>query len=161
MRAWLARNPKWVVLTAIILIASAAYCLHKFEDYRGWVYICFSEGRDIGYEKINYYAKDRPREYNCLNCELHPELKLKVDPRIAIKAEPNSLSPLKEKVLQCDCQKRRYWIQACVPIDGYAWENTLSVNGYDWIEVTPGGVDEKLLNYACRNWKEDDRRVGW
>ena len=60
---WLARNSGWVVLTAIMLIASTAYCLRKFKDSRGWEYICSGDYPEKGYEKINYYAKDRPREF--------------------------------------------------------------------------------------------------
>lgn len=154
---WLARNPGWVVLTAIILIVSTAlYCQHKYDDSWSWEAICSSEGQDLGYEKTTYYAKDRPRG-KCFRCALHPELKLKEDPRIVVKAEPNILAPLKEKVLECDCQQRRYWIQAIVEIGHGEWQNL----DFDWKEVTPEGVDERLLNYACRNWKEDDRRVDW
>ena len=131
-------------LTQILLMTLAmfaVYSLSRAQDEPLWRYIGSTTNEKTG-EITIFHARD---------CYRFTDAESAKYPKLAIRQQIGDTAPTKEAVDEYDCKRRASRIRIWLYKDG----TEEKVKNLDWMEVVPGSVGEILLNYACRDRKEE------
>jgi len=117
------------------------YSLSRAQDETLWQYIGSTTNKKTG-EITIFHARD---------CYRFTDAESAKYPKLAIRQQIGDTAPTKEAVDEYDCKRRASRIRIWLYKDG----TEEKVKNLDWMEVVPGSVGEILLNYACRDRKEE------
>jgi len=131
-------------LTQILVMALAVfatYSLSRAQDEPLWQYIGSTTNKETG-EITIFRARD---------CYRFTDAESAKYPKLAIRQQTGDTAPIKEAVDEYDCKRRASRIRIWLYKDGTEKKE----KNPDWMEVVPGSIGEVLLNYACRDRKEE------
>jgi hypothetical protein len=132
------------ILTQILWMALAlfvTYSLSRAQDGPLWQYIGSTTNKKTG-EITIFHARDCYRFTDEESAEY---------PKLAIRQQAGDAAPTKEAVDEYDCKRRASRTRIWLYKDGTEQKE----KNLDWVKVVPGSVGEALLNYACRDRKEE------
>jgi len=115
--------------------------LSRAQDETLWQYIGSTTNKKTG-EITIFHARD---------CYRFTDAESAKYPKLAIRQQIGDTAPTKEAVDEYDCKRRASRIRIWLYKDG----TEEKVKNLDWMEVVPGSIGEVLLNYACRDRKEE------
>jgi len=125
----------------IILTLCLIHSLSRAQDEPLWQYIGSTTNQKTG-EITIFHARD---------CYRFTDAESAKYPKLAIRQQIGDTPPVKEAVDEYDCKRRASRIRIWLYKDGTEKKE----KNPDWMEVVPGSIGEVLLNYACRDRKEE------
>ena len=125
----------------LVLTLCLIHSLSRAQDEPLWQYIGSTTNQKTG-EITIFHARD---------CYRFTDAESAKYPKLAIRQQTGDTPPIKEAVDEYDCKRRASRIRIWLYKDGTEKKE----KNLDWVDVVPGSIGEVLLNYACRDRKEE------